>query len=129
MGCSPCVIPPLIHTDSGVADICASSIVERLCLDILEAKNNMLQAKISQSLATNEHHSNDFPFRKGDHVILSTLYRQQDYKSNCKMCVAKFMPHYNGPYEITNTAPEISTITINLPNHPNFFLTFHTSQV
>ena len=38
------------------------------------------------------------------------------------------MPQYNGPYIITETAPEILTITINMPNHPNTFPTFHTSQ-
>jgi hypothetical protein len=71
---SPHVIPPLIYTDLGVMDICASSVVERLCLDVLEAKDNMLQAKISQFLTTNEHRSNDFPFRKGDCVVLSMLH-------------------------------------------------------
>jgi hypothetical protein len=45
------------------------------------------------------------------------------------MHVVKFMPCYNGPYEVTDTASEISTVTINLPNYPNSFPTFHTSQV
>jgi hypothetical protein len=38
------------------------------------------------------------------------------------------MPRYDGPYLVTETAPEISTITVDMPNHPNTFLTFHTLQ-
>lgn len=112
-----------------MTNICASSVIEQLCLDVLEVKDNMLHAKISQSLSANEHHSNNFPFRMGDHVVLSTLHRQQDYKVKGKKWVAKFMPRYDGPYKITDTTPEISTVTINLPNHPNVFPTFHTSQI
>lgn len=38
------------------------------------------------------------------------------------------MPRYDGPYLIMETAPEISTITVDMPNHSNTFPTFHTSQ-
>jgi len=89
----------------------------------------MIWAKISQSLAANEHHTNEFLFVKGGQVVLSTLHRWQDYKAKGEKRVAKFMPHFDGPYLVTDTAPEISTVTINLPNHPNTFPTFHTSQV
>jgi hypothetical protein len=39
------------------------------------------------------------------------------------------MPRYDGPYVVTDTAPEISTVMVDMPNHPNTFPTFHTSQV
>ena len=38
------------------------------------------------------------------------------------------MPHCDGPYIVTDTAAEVSTITINMPNNPNTFPTFHASQ-
>lgn len=89
----------------------------------------MLRAKISQALSVDQHHTDEFPFCKGGHVVLSTLHRQRDYKAKGEKRVAKFMPWYNGPYLVTETAPEISTITVEMPNNPNVFPTFHTSQV
>lgn len=56
MGRSPRVIPLHISApDSMVEDICAVDIIEHLQLDIKEAQDNLLQAKISQSIAANEH--------------------------------------------------------------------------
>jgi hypothetical protein len=94
----------------------------------MEAWDNLLQAKISQALSANEYCSNDFPFEKGARVILSTLHRCKEYKAKDEHQVAKFMPQYNGPFRVTETAPEISTITVNMPNHLNTFPMFHTSQ-
>jgi hypothetical protein len=130
MGRSPRVIPPLVRSeDDSFTDIRATDIIERLQLDVLEAKDNMIRAKISQSLAANEHRTDEFPFVKGGRVVLSMLHRRQDYKAKGEKRVAKFMPRFDGPYLVTDTAPEISTVTIDLPNHPNTFPTFHTSQV
>ena len=56
------------------------------------------------------------------------LNRQWDYKLKGEKHVAKFMPHYDGPYIMTDTAAEVSTITVDMPNNPNTFPTFHTSQ-
>ena len=39
------------------------------------------------------------------------------------------MPRFDGPYLIINTHPEASTITLNMPNTPNLFPTFHISNV
>lgn len=129
MGQSPHVIPPLIRSPEGeVEDIQAVDIVERLRLDVMEVQDNMLHAKISQSLSANEHHSNEFPFEKGHWVVLSMLHRQCDYKAKGEKWVAKFMPQYGGPYKVTNMVPDISTITVEMPNSPNTFPVFHTSQ-
>jgi hypothetical protein len=43
--------------------------------------------------------------------------------------VAKFMPRFDGPYTVTNINPDHSTITLDLPNSPNIFSTFHMSMV
>ena len=39
------------------------------------------------------------------------------------------MPRYDGPYTIVDTDEQHSTITLELPNAPNIFPTFHTSEV
>ena len=39
------------------------------------------------------------------------------------------MPCYDGPYTIIDTDERHSTVTIELPNAPNIFPTFHTSEV
>lgn len=39
------------------------------------------------------------------------------------------MPHFNGPYTIMAVDEEHSTVTLDLPNSPNIFPTFHTLNV
>ncbi|RDB19622.1 hypothetical protein Hypma_013240 [Hypsizygus marmoreus] len=39
------------------------------------------------------------------------------------------MPRYNGPYMVTTVNLAASMVTLNMPNSPNVFPTFHTSQV
>lgn len=77
MGCSPRVIPLLVRAlDGKVKDIHARDVIERLELDVKEAQDNMLCAKLSQALSANEHRSDKFPFEKGQRVVLSTINRQ-----------------------------------------------------
>jgi hypothetical protein len=112
-----------------LTNIHATTVIERLQLNVLEVKDNMLWAKISQSLAANKHRTDAFPFEKGSRVVLSMLHQHQDYKVKDEKWVSKFMPRFDGPYLVMETAPKISMVTIDLPNHPNTFHTFHTSQV
>ena len=39
------------------------------------------------------------------------------------------MPHYDGPYTVIDIDEQHSTVTLDLPNSPNIFPTFHTSQI
>ena len=39
------------------------------------------------------------------------------------------MPRYDGPYEIIDLNKEASTVTLDIPNAPNLFPTFHTSHL
>ncbi|KAF9440231.1 hypothetical protein P691DRAFT_633359, partial [Macrolepiota fuliginosa MF-IS2] len=41
----------------------------------------------------------------------------------------KFMPHYDGPFEITKAHPESSSYTLALPQSSQIHPTFHTSQL
>ena len=131
MGRSPRVIPPLIPAKSNatVTDVDAWHIIRQLETDVFEAQDNLLRAKISQSIQANKHRSLKFPFEIGSRVRLSTSHRRNDYKAKGEKYVAKFMPQYNGPYTITDVNEEHSTITLDLPNSPNIFPVFHTSEV
>ena len=131
MGRSPRLIPPLIPLpkNSSHEDISAHNVIKQLQNDVLEAQDNLLQAKISQSVKANKHHSLIFPFTVGSRIRLTTLHRRNEYKAKGEKRVAKFMPHFDGPYTVVNTDEKHSTVTIELPNTPNVFPTFHTSEI
>jgi hypothetical protein len=71
----------------------------------------------------------EFPFEIGQRVRLSTLHSRRDYKSKDEKRVVKFMPRFDGPYEITKVDPTHSTVTLNLPRSPDVYPVFHTSEV
>jgi hypothetical protein len=62
-------------------------------------------------------------------VLLSTTHRHKEYKDGDKAHVAKFVCCYDGPYCIMSAFPDTSTYTLNLPNTPHTFNTFHSSQL
>lgn len=39
------------------------------------------------------------------------------------------MPRYDGPYTVTETHPEASTYTLDMPNSPNIYPVFHASEM
>jgi len=95
----------------------------------MEAQDNLLRAKISQAAQANKTRTLMFPFVIGGRARLSTLHRRHKYKAAGEKCVAKFMPRFDGPYTIINIDETDSTVTLDLPNSPNIFPTFHTSEV
>ena len=94
-----------------------------------EAKDNLLQAKIFQSFYTNQHRSPDPPFKIGDQVMLSTLHRQQEFKKKGEKWAAKFFPHFDVPYQIIDAHAVSSNYTLELPNSPNTYPTYHASEL
>src|SRR5277367_5179586 len=132
MGHSPRLIPPLVISQPAPVsgpEIEAQHVIGRLEIDTLEAQDNLLRAKISQSIQTNKSRSLIFPFKVGDRVRLSNFNRRREYKTSGDKRVAKFMPRFDGPYTILNTDPAHRTVTLDLPNSPNIHPTFHTSEV
>jgi len=61
--------------------------------------------------------------------MLSTLNHWQKHKLKGKKHIAKFMPHFDGLYEVTNVHKKASTVTIDVPTQPNTFPTYHISQI
>jgi len=131
MGCSPHIIPPLVPAKPSmtVMDIDTWNVIWKLESDVLEAQDNLLKAQILQSTQSNKHCTLKFPFKLGSRVRLSTLHQRNDYKAKGEKRVAKFMPCYDGPYTIIDVDEDHSTVTLNLPNSPNIFPVFHTSEV
>ena len=112
-----------------VADIDVWYITCYLEVDVMEAQDNLLKAKIAQSVQANKHCTMNFPFKIGLCVHLSTLNHCNKYKEKGELQLARFMPWYDGPYTIVNTDEEHLTVTLNLPNSPNIHPVFHTSEV
>jgi hypothetical protein len=132
MGRSVCIIPPLVSKEEPVDDkdkINAWKIIKDLKLLTMEAQDNLLHTKISQSSQANKNRTLIFSFSIGSRVRLSTLNRHKEFKTSGEKTVAKFMPRFDGPYTVTDINPDHSTVTLNLPNSPNIFSTFHMSMV
>ena len=136
LGRSPQVIPPLVptqapmdphSTDQDTAQ--AIQIIEQIETDVAEAKDNLLQAKVFQTHYANLNRSPEIPYNIGDKVMLSTLHRRQQYKKKGGKRAAKFFPHYDGPYDVVDSHAETSNYTLELPNAPNTFPTFHASEL
>ena len=126
-GRSPRLIPPIapLPANATVEQITAHDIITRVALDVQEAQDNLLAAKIRQAYHANQHCAPEQVYTIGDLVMLSTENRRCNYKRKGKTCVAKFMPRNDGPYTIIDAFPERSEYTLKLPNNPNTFPGFH----
>ena len=129
-GRSPCVLPPLFpRVQKTPANNLACRLLEQMQAMVYEAQDNLLLAKVSQAFHVNKSQTLDFPFKVGKHVVLSTLHRHQEFRAGDPNCVAKFMPQFDDPFVIKATNEQHSTVTLDLPNLPNVFPIFHTSEV
>lgn len=97
--------------------------------NVSKAKDNLLQVKVLESHYVNEHRGTEIKYSCGDKVMLSTLNYCQQYKKKGKKRATKFFPHFNGPYEVIDVHPKTSNYTIDMPNVPNIFPTFHSSKL
>jgi hypothetical protein len=131
MGRSPRIVPPLVPRTSSAdpEEITAAEVVQRLATDTLTAQDNLQQAKIQQAAQANKSRRPDPLYAVGARVRLSTANRRRVFKKAGEKRVAKFMPRYDGPYIVTRVHRDASTVTIEMPNAPNTYATFHTSQI
>ena len=128
-GRSPRIIPPLIPlpVDATPEQVTAHEIIERIELDVKQAQDALLAAKIRQAYNANDHRAPEIPYEPGDLVMLSTTHCRRNYKRKGKKRVAKFMPRFDGPYTVVAAFPEKSEYTLRLPNNPKTFPSFHAS--
>ena len=130
-GRSPRILPPIIPTPPNASNNCISAreVIENLQNDVADARDNLMLAKIAQSHFANPKRSQDPLYEIGDKVMLSTLHRRKDYKNRTQHRAAKFMPRFDGPYQIIDVHHDASTVTLDMPNAPNLFPTFHVSNI
>lgn len=130
-GHSPKVMLPLVPAKVAEDDVGrrARSVIARLQLDMLEAHDNLLKAKIVQAEQANKGRAAEVVYKVGDRVRLSTLNRRNEFKKKGEKRAAKFFPRYDGPYKVIAGHPEMSTYTLELPAHSNIFPTFHSSEL
>jgi hypothetical protein len=102
-------------------------LIKHITLDIKEAKDNLLAAKVAQAEFSNRHCGDEVVYSVGDKVMLSTVHRCHKYMQKNSDRVAKFMPRFNGPFLVIKVFPEKSVYTLELPNELNCFPTFHAS--
>jgi Chromo (CHRromatin Organisation MOdifier) domain len=89
----------------------------------------MLAAKITQAHHSKQHRDPDPEFAVNDHVMLATARRRRDYMQAKDGRVAKFMPRFDGPYEVLEAYPESSTYKLALPHASKQCPSFHVSQL
>jgi hypothetical protein len=79
MGHSPRLIPPLVAPTVPITDtdkLAATSLIKHIALNVSEAQDNLLMAKITQSEFANKHRSDEVVYAVGDKVMLSTKHRR-----------------------------------------------------
>jgi hypothetical protein len=104
-------------------------LLQQIQLNVGDAKDNLLLAKVTQAYQANATRSPEIDLNVDEYAMLSTLHRRRELKKKNEKRVAKFMPRYDGPYKIIATNPPMSTYTLEIPKSPNGFNTFHVSQL
>ena len=129
-GRSPRLLPPCGSSNASNNDLdekSATSLIESINEDVRSARDNMLAAKISQAIHANAGRASDPAFRVGEKVLLATAHRRRDFMQKKDGRVAKFMPRFDGPYEIQQAFPESSVYKLNLPPASQQNPMFHAS--
>ena len=136
MGRSPHLIPPILTqptdtpSDINVDTSGARQVLDRIKLDVREAKDNLMLAKVFQADQANRYRGQEDTFKVGEKVMLSTSNRRKEYAPPGSGQVTKFLPRHDGPYEVTAAYPQTSTYKLWIPDAPpNTCLTFHASQL
>jgi len=113
-GCSPRVLPYFKENDTTDKEsLEAQEIVEMIQKNVSDAKGNLLLAKILQAYFTTKKGSPKIEYKIGDKVMLSTKNRHQEFKEKPgDGRVTKFMPRYDGPWEVIEAWPETSSYAV-----------------
>lgn len=121
-------MPTTTSSDSPEA-VNAAELLETLTLDVKEAQDNLLAAKVSQAEFANRERRPEIVFTEGNKVFLSMKHCCREYMEKKSGRSAKFMPCFDGPYPLMKAHASKSTYTLDLPNEPNRCPTFHASQL
>jgi hypothetical protein len=87
----------------------------------------LIGIKVMQAFFANKNRGCEDAYRINDRVMLATLHHRREFKARDKSRVAKFFPCWDGPFTVTRSFPEMSSYSLDLPNSPNMFPTYHAS--
>jgi hypothetical protein len=119
----------MTHPSSCQSLAAAQIFMENMEEEMNTTKDNLLAAKLHQAYFANKDRQLDAAFKVGEKAYLATAHRRRDYIRAKDSRVAKFMPSYDGPYEITQAFPESSSYTLLLPPTSKVHPTFHVVQL
>jgi hypothetical protein len=108
-------------------EIQAQNIIKQLADDIIDAQDSLTVAKISQACHANKKRAADPSFVIGSQVLLATANHRREYRQVKDSRVAKFMPRFDGPFEVVKAFLDSSTYILCLPEHTKIHQTFHAS--
>lgn len=135
-GWSPHVVPPLniTHPGPGPTDTPSDKEEARKFVKDMEeetnaAKDSLLAAKIHQAHKVNKDWSADPAYQVGGKVLLAMAHQWRDYMQAKDRQVAKFMPHYNGPYNVIQAYPKCSSYKLVLALTSKAHPTFHVANL
>lgn len=134
-GWTPRVLPPLVPVkglvgpdpSSNASD--AHAFLAEIADSVREARDNLTLAKVIQAYQSDKVRGPCELFKAGDWVMLSTWHRREIFKKSGEKRVAKFFPHFDGPYGVIKAYPETSHYTLDMPNNPNAFPSFYVNQL
>ena len=130
IGRSPRLIPPITPTTRAAKDVDALKLIDRINMDVAEAKDNLLLAKLFQADQANRKRGPEDVYKVGDMVMLSTANRRKEYAATGSGRSAKLFPQHDGPYRVVAAHPTTSTYRLDITNAPqNSCFTFHASQL
>jgi len=105
-------------------------LIEQINMDVAEAKDNLMLAKIFQADQANRKRRPEDVYKVDDLVLLSTANRRKEYAATGSGRSAKFFPRRDGPYRVVEAFPQTLMYRLEVPNAPpNFCFTFHMSQL
>jgi hypothetical protein len=132
-GRSPRLLPPLISTapvpDSAIDSTTAQQFMEEMEEQTNTVKDCLLAAKVRQAHEANKDRNADPAYKVGDKVLLATAHQQRDYIQAKDGHVAKFMPCFDGLYNVLRAYPESSLYTLQLPASSKAHPMFHVSHL
>jgi hypothetical protein len=134
-GRSPRLLPRLIRTlstneeDPSDHEVEARTFIEAMEEETNAVKDNLLAAKIQQAYFANKGRLPDPAFHVGDKVMLATAHRRRDYICAKDGRVAKFMPRFDGPYEVTQVFLDSLSYRLHLPPTTKAHPMFHVAQL
>ena len=104
-------------------------VIVKVNLDIGEARDNLLAAKVDQAHYDNTNHGLEVVYNVGDCIMLSTSHRHNKYRKRGNKRAAKIFLWWDGPYTVTWAHPETSNYTPDMNSHDSLYPTYHASEL